>query len=89
MNSSATDFLLSIRSSYKAARLFLPEYLTFFVSPEIFQQYCEEIKSTARLLSDNSPVQKFMLKQIRVREDPALSDMRIRISERKIDWETL
>ena len=91
MVSNATEFLLSIRSAYKSARMFLPEYLTIFVSPATFQQYCNETKANARVFpgsdQDVPYREKYMLRQIRVREDSRLADMGIRITENKKDWE--
>ena len=90
MVSNATEFLLSIRSSYKTARMFLPEFLTFFVSSNTYKQYCDETRSLARVYpgSDQDVLyrEKYMLRQIRVREDSRLSDLGIRITENKKDW---
>lgn len=92
MVSNATEFLLSIRSAYKSARLFLPEFLTFFVSPVTYKQYCDETKSNARVFPGSDQdvsyrAVKYMLRQIRVREDCRLSDLGIRITENRKDWE--
>ena len=86
MGLSVTEFLLSIRSAYKSARLFLPEYLTFYVSSEIFNQYMNETKATANIILDSAPT-KYMLKQIRVKEDERLSGMGIRIVEGEKAWQ--
>ena len=89
MNHSATEFLSSVRSLYRQLRFILPDHLTFLVSPEVFQEYVEETESLARVLPDNKLTRtKYLLTNIRVKEDKSLTGLGVRIVEGKHEWET-
>ena len=90
----ATNFLMSIREACLKSYTVPPDYLTFFVSPNIFKSYMDETKSCAKFLptEPDSPEwipTKYLLRNIRVREDAWLTGLKTRIEEGRHAWESL
>ena len=84
----ATEFLLTLRSVYKQIRTVTPEYLTFKVSPVVFQEYVSETETTAKVCLEKPAWSKYLLRDVRVKADENLRDLDTKIIEGRKEWES-
>lgn len=90
---NATQFLLSLRSSYLKGNMFPPEYITFYVSPTVFKDYMRETEATARILPNDIPPEyrqvRYLVRGIRVRESIGLHGLETTVKEGRYHWESM
>ena len=89
---NATQFLLSLRSSYLKGNMFPPEYITFYVSPIVFKDFIKELESNdwkGNPSPNGAPYTKYLVRGIRVRESIGLHGLETTIKEGRYHWESL
>ena len=88
----ATQFLLSLRKAYLKNRLYPAEYLTFYISAQMFSQYIKEVSARMKFVSNDlgwEPRTKYLLQSVRVKENIVLHLLEVNIVEGRRDWESM